>query len=94
MPIFKNVHKLFRKNISISIPCFVIFRLLNNRETIAKTIPIVLQEIVIACLGIFGQFLYPVQEFRLKNDTLKNGTSRIGLYGNASPGRLLEDLRF
>ena len=22
----------------------------------------------------------------LKNDTLKNGTSRIGLYGSASPG--------
>ena len=31
----------------------------------------------------FYQFLYPVQEFRLKIDTLKNGTSCIGLYGSA-----------
>ena len=26
---------------------------------------------------------YPVQEFMLKTDTLKNGMSRIGLYGSA-----------
>ena len=37
----------------------------------------------ITCSGIFYQFLYPVQEFRLKIDTLKKGTSRIGLYGSA-----------
>ena len=28
---------------------------------------------------------YLVQEFMLKNDTLKNGMSRIGLYGSAPP---------
>ena len=28
---------------------------------------------------------YPVQEFMLKNDTLKNGMSHIGLYGSAPP---------
>ena len=33
--------------------------------------------------GISDQFSYPVQEFMLKNDTLKNGRSRIGLYGSA-----------
>ena len=33
--------------------------------------------------GISDQFSYPVQEFMLKNDTLNNGTSRIGLYGSA-----------
>ena len=27
----------------------------------------------------------------LKNDTLKNGTSRIGLYGSASPGVMTPD---
>ena len=37
------------------------------------------------CFGISGQFSYPVQEFMLKNDTQKNGTSRIGLHGNAPP---------
>ena len=37
------------------------------------------------CLGIFDQLLYPVQEFRWKIDTLKNGTFRICLYGSA-PG--------
>ena len=26
---------------------------------------------------------YPIQEFMLKTDTLKNGMSRIGLYGSA-----------
>ena len=31
------------------------------------------------------QFSYPVQEFMLKNDTLKNGKSRIGFHGSASP---------
>ena len=28
---------------------------------------------------------YPVQEFMLKTDILKNGMSHIGLYGSASP---------
>ena len=36
--------------------------------------------------GISDQFSYPVQEFTLKNDTLKNGTSHIGLYGTP-PGQ-------
>ena len=39
------------------------------------------------CLGIFGKFLYLVQEFRLTSDTLKNGTSRVALYGSAPPRR-------
>ena len=34
------------------------------------------------CFGISDQVSYPVQEFML-NDTLKNGTSRVGLYGSA-----------
>ena len=36
-PFFKN--NQFREKICISIPCFGIFKLLNNRKTIAKTIP-------------------------------------------------------
>ena len=49
-----------------------------------------LKHIIITRFGISDQFSYPVQEFMLKNDTLKNGTSRIGLYGSAPPGlRLL-----
>ena len=40
---------------------------------------IVLEQIVIICFGICDQFSYPVQEFLLKNNTLKNGTSRISL---------------
>ena len=41
---------------------------------------------VINRFGIFYQFSYNVQEFMLKNDTLKSGTSRIGLYGSAPLG--------
>ena len=37
------------------------------------------------CLGISDQFLYPVQQFVLKNDTQKNGTSRIGLLMEVPP---------
>ena len=48
--------------------------------------PIVFEQIVVTHFGISDQFSYPVQEFMLKNDTLKNGTSRIGLYGSAPPG--------
>ena len=46
---------------------------------------------IITRFGISDQFSYPVQEFMLINDTLKNGTSRTGLYGSAPhPGlRLL-----
>ena len=32
---------------------------------------------------------YQVQEFMLKNDTLKNGMSHIGLYGSAPPPWML-----
>ena len=32
---------------------------------------------------------YPVQEFMLKNDTLKNGVSHIGLYGSDPHPRML-----
>ena len=37
--------------------------------------------------GISDQFSYPVQEFMLTNDTLKNGMSRMDLYGSAPPSR-------
>ena len=81
------------KKFCISIPSFEIIRLQRIPKTIGKTIiycswkqqRIVLEQIVITCFGISEQFSYPVQEFMLKNDTLKNGTSRIGLYGSASP---------
>ena len=36
-PFFKNFNNPFIKKICISIPCFEIFRLQNNRKTIAKT---------------------------------------------------------
>ena len=32
---------------------------------------------------------YPVQEFMLKNDTLKNGMPHIGFYGSALPPGVL-----
>ena len=68
----------------MSIPCFGIISLQkfpeNNREDNAW--PIVLEQIVITCSGIFYQF-------RLKNDILKNGTSHIGLYESAPLGFLL-----
>ena len=54
-------------------------------KTIGKQSPFVLKHIVITRLGISDQFSYLVQEFMLKNDTLENGTSRIGLYGSAPP---------
>ena len=82
-PFFKNLHNLFRKKLCISIPCFGINRLENNRQS---NRPIVLEQNVMTCLGIIDQSLYPVQEFRLKIDTLKNVTSRIGLYGSAPWG--------
>ena len=42
------------------------------------------EQIIVACVGIFDQFLYPVQEFKLKIDTLQNGTSRVDLNESAS----------
>ena len=48
----------------------------------------VLEQIVVTRFGISDQFSYPVQEFTLKNDTPKNGTSCIGLYGSVPPGHL------
>ena len=45
---------------------------------------IVPEQIVITCFGTSDQFSYPVQEFMLRNDTLKNGTPRIGLYGKTN----------
>ena len=62
-------------------PCFGIIR----SQKIPKQYPIVLELIVITCFGISDQFSYPVKEFMLKNDTLENGTSRIGLY-ESTPG--------
>ena len=69
----------FREKICISIPCFGIIRLQKIPKTIGKTIvycswkqyPTVFEQIVITCFGISYQFSHPVQEFMLKNDTLK-----------------------
>ena len=81
--ILKNLLNLHEKNYT-SIPCSGLYRLKWN--IIGKTIAYcVLQQIVITRLGIFGQFLFPFQEFRLKNYTLKNGTSRITSYGCPLP---------
>ena len=51
--------------------------------------------ISIPCFGILrlqnsrktvnSNLLYPVQEFRLKNDTMKHSTSRVALYGSTHP---------
>ena len=88
-PFFKSLHNQFGKKIGNLIPCFGIFRLQNYwYKTIAHCswkqylFP---EQIVITRFGISDQFSYPVQEFMLKNDTLKNLTSRIGLYGSALP---------
>ena len=59
----------------------------NNNLLFLKTIAFVLEQIVLTLFGISDQFSYLVQEFMLKNDTLKSGTSRIGLYGSAPPPR-------
>ena len=45
------------------------------------------QQIAVTCSGFFGSFLYPVQEFRLKNDTQEIVTTHIGLYGIVPLGR-------
>ena len=42
-PFFKNLHNPFRRKICISIPYFGIFKLQNNRKTIGKQYPIVLE---------------------------------------------------
>ena len=41
--------------------------------------PVVLEQIFMTCSGFFYKFLYPVQEFRLKIDTLRNFTSHTCL---------------
>ena len=92
-PFFKNLNNPFRKRIYILIPCLGIFRLQSNRKTKGKAIaycywkkyPFVLIHIVITRFGISDQFSCLVQEFMLRKDTLKNGTSRLGLYGAAPP---------
>ena len=91
-PIFKNLHNSFRKKLHFN-TLFRNFILQNNRKIIWKQQPIVLQQIIITRSGIFGQFLYPFQEFRMKNDSLKS-MSRIASYGSAPPpppppGRML-----
>ena len=57
-PFFKNLHDLFKKKITI--PCLGIIRLQNFQKTIRKTMAfcIVLEQIVIICLGIFYQSVY------------------------------------
>ena len=44
-PFFKNLQNPFRKKNCILILCFGIFRLQNNRKTIGKQYPIVLETI-------------------------------------------------
>ena len=78
MPIFYESPQLVQEKIRIIIPCFGIIRL----QTLGKQWPIVLLQIYITCLGIFHQFLYTNQEYRLNIGTLKNGTSSVGLYGS------------
>ena len=87
-PFFENLHKVFEKTICISIPVSELQIAITSRKQWGKQQPIVLEQIVITCLGIFDQFLYPIQEFTLKNDTLKNGTSHIGLHESAPPSGL------
>ena len=92
-PFFKSLHNPFRKKIAFLIPCFGIFRLQNNRKTIWKTIAYCFKAIAFCSWttshnpsrNFWSIFSYPVQEFMLKDDTLKNGTSRIGFYGSAPP---------
>ena len=55
----------------------------NRVKTIAKTIGYFFEQIIIAYFRISDQFSYPVQEFILKNDTLKDGPSSASLYGGA-----------
>ena len=98
----KNFHILLMRNICISIPCFGIIRLFP--KTIWKIIvycslkqqPIVLEQIVMTCFGVSYQFSCSVQEFMLKNDTMKNGTSSIGfkVLGFPPPGRYLTHVLF
>ena len=69
-PFFKSLHNPFRKEISILIPCFGIFRLQNNRKTIGKTIAFCSWTnshnpfwnfwlIFIPCSGIYAEKWYP-----------------------------------
>ena len=44
------------------------------------------RQIIINRLGVIDQVLYLVQELRLKNDTLNNGTSRQILYERGPRG--------
>ena len=80
-PFFKNLHNPFRNENCISIPCFGIIRLSKNSKNNRENNSLLFLK------RISDQFSYPVQEFMLKNDTLKNGTSRIGLYGSAPRDR-------
>ena len=66
-PCFKNLRNLFGKKIACQYP---LFRNYQIRKQQGKQWPIVLKQIFITCSGIFCQFFYPVQEFRLKIDTL------------------------
>ena len=91
-PFFKNLHNQFRKNLQFDTLLrnySVTKHSKNNMENsllFLKTMPIVLKLIVITCFGISDQFSYPGQELiMLKKVTLKNGTSRIGLYGSVPP---------
>ena len=87
---FKNLHNPLRKKFAFQYPVSELLdykNSKNNRENnsllFLKTIAIGLEQIVITCFRISDQFSYSVQEFMLKNDALKNGTSRIGLCGSA-----------
>ena len=51
-PVFKNLHSLFKKKNCISIPCFGIIDYNSFQKTIRKQCPIVLEQIIITCLGM------------------------------------------
>ena len=84
-PFFMNLHNPFRKKIYISIPCFGIIRLPKIPKSIEKTIAYCSWTNSHNLFRNLWSISYPVQEFMLENDTLKNDTSRIGLYRSAPP---------
>ena len=74
------------KNFAFQYPVSELHIYNNFHKTTRKTIAYRFLNKVITHLGILNQFLYPVQKFRLKIDTLKNGTSRMGVKGRGVGG--------
>ena len=69
MPILYESPQPVQEKICISIPCFGIFRLSNNRENDSKAIAYCSLTNHHNLFRNFWSTLYPVQEFRLNNDT-------------------------